>query len=95
MEVILEAMSYVERKIKELGGLTSMRCSSDKDGYTISNHGHFIMEAEFHDVQDIQKLDEELNHVVGIIDTSLFVGLTTFILSVDEMHVHKMERRIL
>lgn len=50
MEVILEAMSYVERKIKEFGGLTSMRCSSAKDGYTISDHGHFIMKAEFHDV---------------------------------------------
>ena len=70
-----------------------MRQSPAKDGYTISDHGNFIMEAKFDDVKDIKKLHEELCHIVGIVDTSLFVNVATFVLSVDDMHVRVIKRR--
>lgn len=87
LEVIPEAMGYVQKQIALLDGEVSMRKSSAKDGYTVSDHGNFIMEAKFKDVKDIQKLNDALNQIVGIVETSLFVGLVSFVLSVDDMHV--------
>lgn len=87
LEVIPEAKNYVIKQIEQLGGQACMRTSLTKDGYTISDHGLFIMEAKFDDVCDIKQLNEDLNSIVGIVDTSLFVNLATFVLSVDDMHV--------
>lgn len=87
LEVIPEAKSYVTKQIEMLNGTVSMRRSNAKDGYTISDHGNFIMEAKFEDVEDIEKLNNDLNHIVGIVDTSLFVKIATSVLSVDDGHV--------
>lgn len=61
-----------------------MRQSKAKDGYTISDHGMFIMEAKFKNVEDIQELDNNLKKITGIVDTSLFVGKVNFVLSIDD-----------
>lgn len=93
LEVIPEAMEYVKKQIKKLNGDVSMRQSQAKDGYTMSDHGNFIMEAKFDDVKDIRQLHEELCHIVGVVDTSLFVDVATMVLSVDDMHVRAIRRR--
>lgn len=87
IEVIPEAMSYVKKQVEKLNAMVSMRKSSAKDGYTISDHGNFIMEAKFNDVKDIAQLNHDLHQIVGIVDTSLFVEIATFVLSVDDMYV--------
>ena len=81
--MIPEAKAYVKKQIELLNGKVSMRTSDAKDGFTISDHGHFIMEATFENVEDIKKLNYDLNNIPGIIDTSLFVGIATGALSVD------------
>lgn len=93
LEVIPEAMNYVRKQVQLLGAKVTMRTSQAKDGYTISDHGHFIMEAKFDNVQDIEVLNDELNHIVGIVDTSLFVNIATKVLSVDDLHVREIKRR--
>ena len=52
--------------------------------YTISDHGMFIMEAKFKNVEDIQELDNNLKKITGIVDTSLFAGKVNFVLSIDD-----------
>ena len=64
-----------------------MRSSKAKDGFTMSDHGNFIMDASFQHVKDIKKLNNDLNNIVGIVETSLFVGLVTSVISVDDAHV--------
>lgn len=87
LEVIPEAKAYVTKQIEKLGGIVSMRTSKAKDGYTISDHGNFIMEAKFNNVEDIEKLNHDFNQITGIVDTSLFVGVVTSVLSVDDGYV--------
>ena len=87
LEVIPEAKSYVTKQIEMLNGTVLMRRSNAKDGYTISDHGNFIMEAKFEEVENIEKLSNDLNHIVGIVDTSLFVKIATSVISVDDGHV--------
>ena len=87
LEIIPESMAIVKKQIEQLGGQVQMHSSKAKDGMTISDHGNFIMEASFQQVKDIHKLNDDLNRIVGIIETSLFVGLVTSVLSVDDAHV--------
>lgn len=87
LEVIPEAKAYVTKQIEKLGGIVSMRTSQAKDGYTISDHGNFIMEAKFENVKDIEKLNDDFNRITGIVDTSLFVNIVSGVLSVDDGHV--------
>lgn len=87
LEVIPEAKSYVTQQIEKLHGTVSMRRSQAKDGYTMSDHGNFIMEAQFENVKNIEKLNDDLNRIVGIVETSLFVHIATSVLSVDDGHV--------
>jgi len=91
IEVIPESMTYVKEQLTKLGAQVSMRTSSAKDGYTISDHGNFIMEAKFDKVEDIQALNNAFNQMTGIVDTSLFVGQATFVLSVDDQHVRMIK----
>ena len=84
IEIIPESIKYVQKRLEKLGAIVSMRQSKAKDGYTISDHGMFIMEAKFKNVEDIQELDNNLKKITGIVDTSLFVGKVNFVLSIDD-----------
>lgn len=87
LEVIKEAIGYVTKQIESLGGKVTLRTSKAKDGFTVSDHGNVIMEAKFDQVENIALLDQQLNKITGIIDTSLFVNQATMVLSVDDSHV--------
>lgn len=84
IEIIPESMSYVKKQMEQLHGSVAMRVSSVKDGYTISDHGNFIMDVHFHDVESCKQLDEEFRRIVGIVDTSLLVDLVSFVLCANE-----------
>lgn len=49
------------------------------------------MEAKFDCVDDIEQLNKNLNQITGIIDTSLFSGIATMAISVDDSHVRVIE----
>lgn len=93
VEVIKEAYSSVTRKLNKLGAKVQSRCADNKDGMIISDHGNIILEAYFSDVQDIEALNTELLKMPGVVDTSLFVGIATSALVVNENgEVNKLER---
>ncbi len=77
LEVLDDALAYVKKKVSELGGEPVMRTSSAKDGFTVSDYGHPLMDVTFHTVTDIDTLNQELNAINGVIGTSLFAGVVT------------------
>ncbi|MCQ2009936.1 MAG: ribose 5-phosphate isomerase A [Sporolactobacillus sp.] len=77
LELLTEAMAYVRSKVEQLGGRPEMRRSAAKDGFTISDNGHLLMDVYFDQVSDIRKLDDDLQAIRGVIDTSLFVDVAT------------------
>lgn len=72
LEVFKESIGYVERKIKELGGRAELRKSSAKDGLTISDSGLVIMDSFFSDVENIEKLHDDILKITGVAEISLF-----------------------
>ena len=62
-----------------------MRHSSAKDGFTITENGHYLMDVTFSQVSDIKELNVKLNEICGVIGTSLFTKEVTKVLIVDQL----------
>ncbi|RYM04653.1 ribose 5-phosphate isomerase A [Sporolactobacillus sp. THM7-7] len=77
LEILEDAVSYVEKQAIALGGKPAMRTSGAKDGLTISDNGHPLMDVFFSEVEDIDTLQNRLKAVAGVIETSLFTREVT------------------
>lgn len=77
LEILEDSIKYVERLVKELGGKPTIRSSSAKDGFTITDNGNLLMDVMFYNVQDIYELENKLLNICGVIDTSLFTNVVT------------------
>nr|WP_141189927.1 ribose 5-phosphate isomerase A [Terrilactibacillus laevilacticus] len=84
LEVLEDALEYVSKTIIELGGEPNYRKSAVKDGVTISDNGHLLIDATFDHVEDIPKLEDQLNSISGVIDTSLFTKVITKVIVAKE-----------
>ncbi|EHI98135.1 ribose 5-phosphate isomerase [Clostridium sp. DL-VIII] len=80
LEILQDSLSYVERKIEVLGGKLTIRNSSAKDGFTISDNGNLLIDVSFENVTDAYKLENSLKNICGVIDTSLFVNVVNRVL---------------
>ncbi|WP_244444700.1 ribose 5-phosphate isomerase A [Paenibacillus camerounensis] len=74
LEILHEALGYVQRSVTSLGGSSTVRTSPAKDGYTISDNGHLLLDVLFTepDRLEIEILQDNLKKINGVIETSLF-----------------------
>ncbi len=93
VELIPESLSHVEKEMKRLGGEPVMRKTGAKAGYVMSDDGNYIMDVAFCCVKDIEKLNQDLKMVTGVVETSLFVNIVSFALCAHGKAVRKIERR--
>lgn len=92
LEIFKESKSYVENAVKKLKGVPTLRSSSAKDGFTISDNGLLLMDVKFENVNDIEALNRKLNEIVGVVDTSLFYNIVTKAIVVSEKGVRIIEK---
>lgn len=75
VEVIAPALSFVMRRLHELGGQPKIRTSNGKLGPVISDIGHPIVDVAFGPITDVARLDQQLNSLPGVLGHGLFVGM--------------------
>jgi len=76
IEVIPAAFSYVEKRIRKLGGTPEIRNAVRKDGPVISENGNFILDVTFSTPpDDVELLDRQLKSIPGVVETGLFLGI--------------------
>ena len=63
--------------VRNLGGNPVVRTTNNKDGYLITDDGNFILDIKFENIKDFKKLNDNLNDIVGVIGTSLFMREVT------------------
>lgn len=93
IELIKDSLSYVERKIKELQGVPTVRRSPNKDGYLISDDGCLLIDIKFEEVDDFKRLNEDLEKVHGIVGTSIFIDEVTKVIVAGENGVKVLSRK--
>lgn len=77
LEVVRCALAYVERRLKEMGAKVTQRRSQGKAGLLVSDDGNYLLEAEFGQVQSVEKLALELDRMPGIVGHSLFYHIAS------------------
>jgi len=77
LEVVKDSLGYVSKMVKGLGGEAAVRTTNNKDGYLITDDGNFILDIKFGNIKDFKKLNDNLNDIVGVIGTSLFMREVT------------------
>ncbi|MGG3624305.1 ribose 5-phosphate isomerase A [Bacillus gobiensis] len=84
LEILQESLSFVLKKAEALGGKPVVRTGSEKDGYTISDNGNFLVDVYFQAEQDSKQLENKLTQIAGVIDVSLFTTVVTKVLVAGE-----------
>jgi ribose 5-phosphate isomerase A len=85
LEVIKDSLGYVKKSVGKIGGLSVVRKSNTKDGYTITDDGNLLIDVRFSTVENWQTLNDSLNSIDGVIGTSLFTKeVTKLIIANDE-----------
>ena len=80
IEVLPYSRKLVERQVRALGGMPNLRMAARKVGPVITDNGNFIIDADFGVIDDPERLNREINAVVGAVEHGIF-------LNVDEVHV--------
>lgn len=77
LEILEDALGYIQRSVQALGGKPKIRTSGAKDGYTVSDHGNLLLDVFFDKVDNISALQNQLKAIHGVIETSLFTKEVT------------------
>lgn len=94
LEVIKDSLSYVKKCLEEMGGVPTVRTSSIKDGYTITDDGNFLLDVQFSSVKDFKELNDKLNNIVGVIGTGLFTKEVTKVIVASENGVKVVSKKL-
>jgi ribose 5-phosphate isomerase A len=78
IEVVPMARVPVTHRLLALGAKSvTTRTGSGKAGPVVSDNANFLIDADFGDIVDPAALDAQLRAIVGVVETGLFVGMTT------------------
>lgn len=72
IEVLPLARSYVEARLRDLGGEPVLRMALRKDGPVITDNGQLLYDTRFPPTADLRAIDRLLHQIPGITETGLF-----------------------
>ncbi|MFM2310271.1 MAG: hypothetical protein RLY87_2393 [Chloroflexota bacterium] len=75
VEIVDFARPLCERRLRALGAKPVLRVREGKP--QITDEGHVILDAFFDGISDPSALDRAIKDIPGVVETGLFVGLTT------------------
>jgi ribose 5-phosphate isomerase A len=73
VEVLPITLRFVERELAAIGAIQIvMRPAVKKDGPVITEHGNFILDVRFKEIQ--KSLERDIKSIPGVIESGLFIG---------------------
>jgi len=80
VEVLEYAFPHVKNVLNSWGMEVRLRIGKGKIGPIISDNGNLIADVEVKELEDLEKLDEKLRSVAGILETGIFPRLADLII---------------
>lgn len=77
VEALRPAVSYVQKRLSQLGAEVTQRHSDGKTGILVSDDGNYLLEARFQCVEDLGKLAADLDRIAGLVGHSLFYQIAS------------------
>ena len=77
MEVVPLAYVPVMNRLKSMGGKPILRMAEKKAGPVVTDNGNFVIDVDFGVIESskVEKLNLDLQQIVGIVETGLFVNM--------------------
>ncbi|MFD1037552.1 ribose-5-phosphate isomerase RpiA [Virgibacillus byunsanensis] len=79
VEVVPFGWEVTASRIAKLGGSTTLRETNNH--VFVSDNGNYILDCDFGQIKEPATLHEKLKLLVGVVETGLFVGMTTNVIS--------------
>ncbi|MBN1431247.1 MAG: ribose-5-phosphate isomerase RpiA [Methanomicrobiaceae archaeon] len=76
VEVIPFALGLFEKRIRELGGIPTIRVGVKKDGPVITDCGNFEVDCDFGVITEPEQLQSLINNLPGVLSCGLFTEFT-------------------
>jgi len=72
LEIIPQSNKLVFESLKDMGADPEIRIAIRKDGPVISDSGNFIIDADFHEIDNPIQLEKDLNSIPGVVENGIF-----------------------
>lgn len=72
LEIIPQSNKLVFESLKDMGADPKIRMAVRKDGPVISDSGNFIIDANFHEIDNPIQLEKDLNSIPGVVENGIF-----------------------
>ena len=74
LEVLPYAVKIVERQVKKLGGEPALRSEGTRGGYSVTEHGNLVIDADFGVIHNPKEMSAALSSVVGSLEHGIFTN---------------------
>lgn len=75
LEIISQSARTVSELLKSRGAVPEIRMGKLKDGPVITDHGNFIIDVYFGEINNPVYLEGSLNGIPGVVENGLFTGV--------------------
>ncbi len=91
IEVVPFGYEMTVKHIRELGGSPKLR---QKEGTPyLTDNGNYIIDSSFQEISHPGELEKNLNHIPGVVDNGLFVGMADIVITIKEKKLATIVRR--
>nr|CBH39145.1 ribose 5-phosphate isomerase [uncultured archaeon] len=74
LEVLPYAVKIVEKQVKKLGGEPALRSEGTRGGYSVTEHGNLVIDADFGVIHNPEEMSTALSSVVGSLEHGIFTN---------------------
>ncbi|MEW6011060.1 MAG: ribose 5-phosphate isomerase A [Methanobacterium sp.] len=90
LEVIPSSSRMVLNILKQSGASPQIRMAQMKDGPVVTDHGNFVIDADFGLLEDASKLEKELNSIPGVVENGIFSNVVDMVIVGSDEGVKKI-----
>ncbi len=91
LEVLPYAVKIVEKQVNKLGGEPALRSEGTRGGYSVTEHGNLVIDADFGVIDNPEEMSTALSSVVGSLEHGLFTNAAEVHVG-DEKRVRVLKR---
>ena len=74
LEVLPYAVKIVEKQVNKLGGEPALRSEGTRGGYSVTEHGNLVIDADFGVIHNPEEMSTALSSVVGSLEHGIFTN---------------------
>lgn len=74
LEVLPYAVKIVEKQVKKLGGEPALRSEGTRGGYSVTEHGNLVIDADFGVINNPEEISIALSSIVGSLEHGIFTN---------------------